>query len=95
MFHSSAAKRALLTPKTDFGGRSEYRGLNEQGFHYWVYDTAKESPFNDVQKLLMYETKDDLSFQRWTKEDAQVDENGKTGGVIEQFLKLPIANGVK
>lgn len=84
-FQSSGGK---FRPKTDFSG-AEYRGVGENGLHLFVYEKPAPNPNGAPEKVVGYETNNDKSFQRWTKEDAIADQSGKTWGTIESF-KEPV-----
>ncbi|HEY9677350.1 MAG TPA: hypothetical protein V6C76_05050 [Drouetiella sp.] len=71
-------------PTTD-NSSSEYRGVDAEGLYSWVYEEAKPDPNGGDVKIGAYETNANKSFQRWTKVDAKLDENGKTWGTIELF----------
>ncbi|MBS2000819.1 MAG: hypothetical protein U0103_01830 [Candidatus Obscuribacterales bacterium] len=88
LFKSEAAQfeatNGKFRPQADFSG-SDYRGKTDSGLHLFVYEKPTENPFGGEAKIIAYETNDNKSFQRWTKEDAKNDENGRTWGTIEKF----------
>ncbi len=81
-FEATAGK---FRPATDNAGtNTDYRGKVD-GLHLFVYEKPIDNPSGGTEKIVAYETNDNKSFQRWTKDGAKVDEAGKTWGNIEVF----------